>query len=141
MKSLWLLRCIKLSGWPTTPFFSILTPIPFQPDTQTTGCCFHSPTRPCYPSKRNLFPPLVDPTKVDGDPDLLFSARLSDYNVVKTPVRIPFQAQNPEKTKPLTLAKSNSQPVLFGEQIVCIEWDYPNQPGGKVGGGLPCLRM
>lgn len=65
---------------------------PFQPDTQTSGCCFHSPTPPCYPSRRDLFPPLVDPTKVDGDPDLFHSVRLSDYNIVKTPARIRFQA-------------------------------------------------
>lgn len=41
---------------------------------------------------------------------------------------------NPGKTKLLTLAKSNSQPALLVEQIAFIEWDYPNQPGGKVGG-------
>lgn len=140
-RSLRFLRCIKRSGWPTTLFFCVLTPILIQPDTQNTGCCFHSPTRPCYPSRRDLFPPLVDPTKVDGDPDLFHSARLSDYNVFKTPACIPFQAWNPAKTNLLTLAKSNSQLALLVEQIGCIEWDYSNQPGGKEGGGLLCLRM
>lgn len=48
----------------------------------------------------------------------------------------PVSSVNPEKTKLLTLAKSNSQLVLFVEQIGFIEWDFPNQPGGKVGRGV-----
>lgn len=105
------------------PFFCVLTPILIQPETQTTGCCFHSPTQPCYARRRDFFPPLVDTTKVEGDPDLFHSARLSDYNVVKTPACIPFQAWNPDKTKLLTLAKSNSRLALLVEQIGCVGWD------------------
>lgn len=76
-----------------------------------------------------MFPSLVDPTEVDGDLDLFFSARLSAYNVYQNTGVYPVSSVNPEQTRVLTLAKSNSRLVFRVEQIDFIEWDYPNQPG------------